>query len=72
MWVARKSTQLDSFAGYYMSLNKMELAQYEAYTEPNHTFYSDWKLRDDILLVRKEVFEQTFGLKLESLEQIEI
>lgn len=72
MWVARKSTLLNSFADYYMSSNKMELIQYEAYTQPEHTIYSDWKLRDDMLIVRKEVFEQTFGIKLESLEQIEI
>ena len=55
-----------------MSLNKMELIQYEAYTKPEHTFYDDWKVRDDMLIVRQQDFEQTFELKLDSLEQIEI
>ena len=55
-----------------MSLNKMEIIQYEAYTKPEHTFYDDWKVRDDMLIIRPEEFEQTFGIKLNSLEQIEI
>ena len=72
MWVARQNTKFDRFASYYMSLNKMELIQYEAYTQPEHTFYDDWKIRDDMLIVRPQDFEQTFELKLDSLEQIEI
>lgn len=72
MWVARQNTKFDKYASYYMSLNKMELIQYEAYTEPVHTFYDDWKLRDDMLIVRSLDFEKTFGIKLNSLEQIEI
>ena len=72
MWVARKNTLFDKFASYYMSLNKMTLCQHEAYTKPEHTFYDDWKVRDDMLIVRPEEFEQTFGLKLDSLQQIEI
>ena len=50
----------------------MELIQYEAYPQPEHTFYDDWKIRDDMLIVRPQDFEQTFELKLDSLEQIEI
>ena len=38
MWVARQNTKFDRFASYYMSLNKMEIIQYEAYTKPEHTF----------------------------------
>ena len=72
MWVSRQNTKFDRFASYYMSLNKMELIQYEAYTQPEHTFYDDWKIRDDMLIVRPQDFEQTFELKLDSLEQIEI
>ena len=72
MWVARQNTKFDRFASYYISLNKMELIQYEAYTQPEHTFYDDWKIRDDMLIVRPQDFEQTFELKLDSLEQIEI
>lgn len=72
MWVARQNTKFDRFASYYMSLNKMELIQYEAYTQPEHTFFDDWKVRDDMLVVRQKDFEQTFGMKLNSLEQIEI
>lgn len=72
MFVARQNTKFDRFASYYMSLNKMELIQYEAYTQPEHTFYDDWKVRDDMLIVRQKDFEQTFGMKLNSLEQIEI
>ena len=72
MWVARKNTIFNKFASYYMSLNKMEIIQYEAYTKPEHTFYDDWKVRDDMLIIRPEEFEQTFGIKLNSLEQIEI
>ena len=72
MWVARQNTKIDRFASYYISLNKMELIQYEAYTQPEHTFYDDWKIRDDMLIVRPQDFEQTFELKLDSLEQIEI
>ena len=72
MWVARQNTKFDRFASYYISLNKMELIQYEAYTQPEHTFFDDWKVRDDMLIVRQKDFEQTFGMKLDSLEQIEI
>ena len=72
MWVARQNTKFDRFASYYMSLNKMELIQCEAYTQPEHTFYDDWKVRDDMLVVRQKDFEQTFELKLDSLQQIEI
>lgn len=72
MWVARQNTKFDRFASYYMSLNKMELIQYEAYTQPEHTFFDDWEVRDDMLIVRQKEFEQTFGMKLNSLEQIEI
>ena len=72
MFVARQNTKIDRFASYYISLNKMELIQYEAYTQPEHTFYDDWKIRDDMLIVRPQDFEQTFELKLDSLEQIEI
>ena len=72
MYVARQNTKFDRFASYYISLNKMELIQYEAYTQPEHTFYDDWKVRDDMLIVRSKEFEQTFGMKLNSLEQIEI
>ena len=72
MWLARQNTKFDRFASYYISLNKMELIQYEAYTQPEHTFYDDWKVRDDMLIVSPKEFEQTFGLKLDSLQQIEI
>ena len=72
MWVARENTIFNRFASYCMSLNKMELIQYEAYTQPEHTFFDDWKVRDDMLIVRQKDFEQTFGMKLNSLEQIEI
>ena len=72
MWVARENTIFNKFSSYYMSLNKMELIQYEAYTEPEHTVYDDWKVRDDMLIVKPVEFEQTFGIKLNSLEQIEI
>ena len=72
MWVARENTIFNKFSSYYMSLNKMELIQYEAYTQPEHTLYYDWKVRDDMLIVRQKEFEQTFGMKLNSLEQIEI
>ena len=72
MYVARQNTKFDRFASYYISLNKMELIQYEAYTKPEHTFYDDWKVRDDMLIVKPVEFEQTFGLKLDSLQQIEI
>ena len=72
MWVARQNTKFDRFASYYMSLNKMELIQYEAYTQPEHTFFDDWRVRDDMLIIRQKDFEQTFGLKLDSLQQIEI
>ena len=72
MWVAGENTIFNKFSSYYMSLNKMELIQYEAYTDPEHTVYDDWEIRDDMLFVRPEVFEQTFGIKLNSLEQIEI
>ena len=72
MYVARQNTKFDRFASYYISLNKMELIQYEAYTQPEHTFFDDWKVRDDMLIVRQKEFEQTFGMKLNSLEQIEI
>ena len=72
MYVARQNTKFDRFASYYISLNKMELIQYEAYTKPEHTFYEDWKVRDDMLIVKPVEFEQTFGMKLNSLEQIEI
>ena len=72
MFVARQNTKIDRFASYSISLNKMELIQYEAYTQPEHTFYDDWKIRDDMLIVRPQDFEQTFELKLDSLEQIEI
>ena len=72
MFVARQNTKIDRFASYYISLNKMELIQYEAYTQPEHTFYDDWKIRDDMLIARPQDFEQTFELKLDSLEQIEI
>ena len=72
MWVARENTIFNKFSSYYMSLKKMELIQYEAYTQPEHTFFDDWKFRDDMLVVRQKDFEQTFGLKLNSLEQIEI
>ena len=72
MWVARQNTKFDRFSSYYISMNKMELIQYEAYTQPEHTFYDDWKVRDDMLVVRQKDFEQTFGLKLDSLQQIEI
>ena len=72
MWIARENTLFNKFSSYYMSLNKMELIQYEAYTKPEHTFYDDWKVRDDMLIVRPEEFEQAFGIKLNSLQQIEI
>ena len=72
MWVARENTIFNKFSSYYVSLKKMELIQYEAYTQPEHTFYDDWKVRDDMLVVRQKDFEQTFGMKLNSLEQIEI
>ena len=72
MFVARQNTKIDRFASYYISLNKMELIQYEAYTQPEHTFYDDWKIRDDMLIVRPQDFEQTFELKLDNLEQIQI
>lgn len=72
MWVARENTIFNKYSSYYMSLNKMELIKYEAYTKPEHTFYDDWKVRDDMLIVKPVEFEQTFGIKLNSLEQIEI
>ena len=72
MWVARENTIFNKFSSYYISLNKMELIQYEAYTQPEHTFFDDWKVRDDMLVVKPVEFEQTFGMKLNSLEQIEI
>lgn len=72
MWVARENTIFNKFSSYYMSLNKMELIQCEAYTQPEHAFFDDWKVRDDMLVVRQKDFEQTFGMKLNSLEQIEI
>lgn len=72
MWVARENTIFNKFSSYYMSLKKMELIQYEAYIKPEHTFYDDWKVRDDMLIVKPIEFEQTFGIKLNSLEQIEI
>ena len=72
MWVARENTIFNKFSSYYISLNKMELIQYEAYTQPEHTFYDDWEVRDDMLIIRPEEFEQTVGMKLNSLEQIEI
>ena len=72
MWAARENTIFNKFSSYYMSLKKMELIQYEAYTQPEHTFYDDWKVRDDMLIVRQKDFEQTFGMKINSLEQIEI
>ena len=72
MWVARENTIFNKFSSYYMSLKKMELIQYEAYTKPEHTFYDDWKIRDDMLIVKPVEFEQTFGIKLNNLEQIEI
>lgn len=72
MWLARQNTKFDRFASYCMSLNKMELIQYEAYTQPEHTVYDDWEIRDDMLIVSQKDFEQIFGMKLNSLEQIEI
>ena len=72
MWIARENTIFKKFSSYYMSLNTMELIQYEAYTKPEHTLYDGWKVRDAMLIVTPEELEQTFGIKLNSLEQIEI
>ncbi len=72
MYIRRKSTRLNKYADYCLSIDPIETCQYEAYTTPNHTFYEDIKITEKIIFLRKEEVERRFGLKLDSLEQIKI
>lgn len=67
MYLRRRSTKFSEYADYCMSINPIETCQYEAYTEPNHTFYEDIKITEYLIFLRKEDVERCLGVKLSSL-----
>lgn len=72
MYIRRFSTLFDKYADYCISIKPIETCQHEAFTSPNHTFYEDIKLTDDIVIIRKAEVEGCLSIKLNGLEQTEI
>lgn len=72
MYIRRFSTLFNDNADYCICVTPIETCQYEAYTEPTHTFYEDILITDDIIVICKEKVERCLGIKLKGLEQIAI